>query len=249
MITLFKKNSCKWSLLGLATILLISTFALTNAKTNTQETKNITDTYTNPTLENVDVNQDMIVYFAQSEGMDRGQHEFWEKEVVVDRSYYDKYPIKRGDVVLYKTPEFKYQKNPDLVAAESDVSRIIGLPGEKIKIVKGQIYVDDKRLDTFYGKALSRGLDKDSYPDKSNKAIMEYFETNMEEVKIPDGHIFILGDTWWRSIDSQIFGPLPKQNIVGKVLGYVDVAKREPADPGVYNFKQKLKLTIAYNKN
>ncbi|MNI61276.1 hypothetical protein D3C73_1165370 [compost metagenome] len=31
----------------------------------------------------------------------------------------------------------------------------------------------------------------------------------MDKVKVPEGHLFVMGDKWWRIIDSQFFGSLP----------------------------------------
>ena len=42
----------------------------------------------------------------------------------------------------------------------------------------------------------------------------------MDKVKVPEEHLFVMGDTWWRSIDSQIFGSLPISMLKGMVVGY-----------------------------
>ena len=83
--------------------------------------------------------------------------------------------------------------------------------------------MNGKKLNTFYGKALSWGLDEEEYfktVDQPGATIKDYFNMDMEKVKVPDSHLFVMGDTWWRSIDSQIYGPLPISNVIGKVQGY-----------------------------
>jgi signal peptidase I len=191
----------------------------------------ISDPHTPKQLEKVYNTEGMITFDYLSDGMDRGRHDlqspYWGK-IVVDPTYYAKRNFSRGDIVYYKTPKFKYEKNPRLTPPKQSISRIIALPGERIEIVKGQIYINGKKLDTFYGKALSRGLDKETYyksvKDKNcneecKETMRAFFETDMEEVKVPEGHLFIMGDTWWRSIDSQTFGPLAQENLIGKVVG------------------------------
>ena len=42
----------------------------------------------------------------------------------------------------------------------------------------------------------------------------------MKSVWIPDNSVFVLGDSWWRSLDSRNFGAVPIDKIKGKVLGY-----------------------------
>jgi signal peptidase I len=48
----------------------------------------------------------------------------------------------------------------------------------------------------------------------------EFFNMNLASTHIPENHLFVLGDTWWRSIDSQFFSSLSQENVIGKVLGY-----------------------------
>jgi signal peptidase I len=41
---------------------------------------------------------------------------------------------------------------------------------------------------------------------------------NTDRIKLGIDEVFILGDNWWRSIDSKEFGPLKIDDVVGKVL-------------------------------
>ncbi|WP_397330379.1 S26 family signal peptidase [Paenibacillus lautus] len=74
-----------------------------------------------------------------------------------------------------------------------------GLPGEKVKIEKGQIYINGKLLDTFYGRAHRLGSDIDSLKQslenidlkdhirKNIENIVNYFEElTMKEIEIPE---------------------------------------------------------------
>ncbi|MGN7170781.1 signal peptidase I [Paenibacillus cellulositrophicus] len=124
--------------------------------------------------------------------------------VVVDTD--DKNQFKRGDVVYYRTPEFDHSSNPYLNPPENSIARIIALPGEKVSIKDYQIYINGSKLDTFYGK----------YPYTSDYSKVD---GDMKEVKVPDDCFFIIGDNWWRSIDSTLFGPLKSENLIGKAIG------------------------------
>ncbi|MGM0884568.1 MAG: S26 family signal peptidase [Bacillota bacterium] len=44
----------------------------------------------------------------------------------------------------------------------------------------------------------------------------------MEEITIPDGMIFVMGDNRSRAADSVLFGPLPSENVLGKIIGMVE---------------------------
>jgi signal peptidase I len=45
------------------------------------------------------------------------------------------------------------------------------------------------------------------------------FDESMDTILIPEGAVFIIGDQWWRSFDSRLFGPIPLDTILGKVMG------------------------------
>jgi signal peptidase I len=95
---------------------------------------------------------DMIIVHPMYDEMDRGNHDFYDKDVVVDTKYYEVNQIERGDIIAYTKDNNNFH----------GVTRVIALPGEKVKIVKGQFYINGKKLDTFYGRAHRVGLDLDA---------------------------------------------------------------------------------------
>src|SRR5690606_6537551 len=97
--------------------------------------------------------------------------------LVVEMGYPE---VNRGDVVYYKTPETAVNKNPNL--PEYYIARVVGLPGETVEIREGQVYVDDKKLDAFYGVATDRGLTKEEYFEMAEQRIEEGTLTTDEEV-------------------------------------------------------------------
>ncbi|MCQ6562452.1 signal peptidase I [Paenibacillus mendelii] len=130
--------------------------------------------------------------------------------VVVDPDYYDNLAISRGDVVYFKT-----QPSANSVNEPYDISRVVGLPGETIRLQDGQITIDGRELDAFYGSA-SRG-----------KEDLKDWNTSMtKDVKLGEGQYFLLGDVWWRSFnDSQTAGGFDRESIQGKVVGYMKPKK------------------------
>ncbi|WP_123040839.1 signal peptidase I [Cohnella candidum] len=117
-------------------------------------------------------------------------------KVLADMNYYKQNDIARGDIVVFST---KNKKNQD-----TDMARVVGLPGETVRIDKGQVYIDDKMLDTFYGND-STSENNDSW----------------DPVTLKDGEYYILADVRWRGFnDSQTAGPFRKEDILGKILGY-----------------------------
>ncbi len=94
----------------------------------------------------------------------------------------------RGDVIVFKPP-----RNPD----DDYVKRVIGLPGEKVQVIKGQVFVNDELLEETFQPTPG------SYSMSS-------------PVTVPEGQVFVLGDNRNNSNDSHNWGPLPMENIVGR---------------------------------
>ena len=103
---------------------------------------------------------------------------------------------KRGEVIVFKAPN-----RPDA----DYIKRVIGLPNEKIKVIAGTIYVDQKKLDETY-----EPITFETYSGK--------FLKENEEFTIPNGKYFVLGDNRSHSSDSREFGPIEKSSIVGRAI-------------------------------
>jgi signal peptidase I len=222
------------SLFSLTTVLLMIIFLLNNNPNIVRGT--ITDKLTPIEPTQVDIQENMLLVDYYADGMARQQLDFISGahgRLVIDPTYYEKKTPQRGEVVYYRTPQFDFKAvNPGLEPPESNIARVVALPGERIVISDGQIYINGKRLNTFYGKASMWGQDEKGYFENQNKpgtgecleectkGMKQYFHLDMKEVQVPEGGIFVMGDTWARSIDSQIFGPVSIDSVEGKVLGY-----------------------------
>lgn len=211
--------------------------------TETPASEVLTDEKTKLSIEMVEAKENTKLVDWESDAMDRGNHDYntmVHSSLVVDMGYQE---VIRGDVVYYKTPESAINNNPQL--PEYYIARVVGLPGETVEIREGQVYVENQKLDAFYGVARDRGLDKDEYfkileqnleegtwttDEEISKREMitwvnvdgkkEDFATSMEPVKISNAAVFVLVDQWWRGTDSKDFGELSLEAIEGKVLGY-----------------------------
>ncbi len=93
-----------------------------------------------------------------------------------------------GDVIV-----FHYPGNP----AEDYIKRLIGLPGDNVKVEDGRVYINDFPLDEPYISA-----------PPSYRGIWE----------VPEDSFFVLGDNRNQSSDSHSWGFVPHDNIVGKAL-------------------------------
>jgi signal peptidase I len=102
--------------------------------------------------------------------------------------------INRFDIVVFSKPN-----EPD----KSLIKRVIGLPGETIEIKKGDVYIDNKKLDQ---------------PFLKRKKHFIYRADFMKPLVIPGNHYFVMGDNRAVSQDSRYFGPVPREYIYGETL-------------------------------
>jgi len=104
--------------------------------------------------------------------------------------------LKRGDVIV-----FRYPKNPK----QYFIKRVIALPGEKIEIRNGQVIISQKGSNLIV-------LDESEYLAENEKTSGEL------TMVLKDDEYFVMGDNRSFSSDSRSWGPVKKENIIGKVL-------------------------------
>lgn len=142
---------------------------------------------------------------------------------------------KRGDIVVFKYP---LDKNVDFI------KRVIGLPGDEIRYVDKQLYINGELQQTTPDGSF---FDKETYTD------LEQFDENLDGIKhkilendkmpsmarpvqghnglnqclynmgdvvckVPEGHYFMMGDNRDNSADSRFWGFVPREDIVGRAF-------------------------------
>ena len=96
----------------------------------------------------------------------------------------------QGDVIV-----FKYPKDESVLF----VKRVIALPGQRLNITQGHVYVDGKRMAETYLPANLQGFTEGNF-----------------EITIPEKMYFVMGDNRLNSSDSRVWGFVPRKNIKGK---------------------------------
>jgi signal peptidase I len=102
----------------------------------------------------------------------------------------------RADVVAFDTPDGVLS----LCGAEGVfVTRVVGMPGERLEQTGGAIRVDGRELDEPYVPSSAR----DSFDG---------------EWSVPEGEYVVLGDNPGNSCDSRVWGSVPRDSVIGKVV-------------------------------
>jgi signal peptidase I len=112
----------------------------------------------------------------------------------LDSLFFPQVEIKRGMIVTFKSP-------PEI--EKEYVKRVIGLPGETIKIVDKRVYIDGKLL-------------VEPYTYFKDNEISDSYRDNFPGYKIPLHQYFCMGDNRDNSFDSRFWGPVPRDLIIGK---------------------------------
>lgn len=122
---------------------------------------------------------------------------FHNKEfILTNKIEYKLHDPQRGDVVIFKSP-----RNKDI----DYIKRIIGVPGDRVGLKGGTYYVNGERLFEPY-------LAANTYISGGN-----YLRED-SEIIVPKGRYFVSGDNRGHSSDSREFGPIPKEDFIGKAL-------------------------------
>ena len=111
--------------------------------------------------------------------------------VLVNKFIYRFTDPRRGDIIVFESVD---NSNEDLI------KRVVGLPGDKIAVRGGKLFVNgEPQKEPYTNKKL---------PDRSFYA----------QTTVPKNHVFVMGDNRGNSADSSVFGPLPEKNIEGEAF-------------------------------
>lgn len=110
------------------------------------------------------------------------------EHLIVDKlPYYFGIP-QRGNIIVFRAPDGDYW-----------VKRVIGLPGNTVQVWHGNLLLNGK----IYNEPFING------PMNPYK--------NFGPIKVPPGHLFVMGDNRNISEDSRMIGPIPISSVVGRV--------------------------------
>ena len=114
-----------------------------------------------------------------------------QERIFINKFVYRLESIAHGDVVV-----FRYPRDP----SKSYIKRVVGLPGDRIRVAAGRVYLNGQPLLEDY--VSGDGLDLRSYP----------------EITVPADSYYVMGDHRLMSNDSREFGPVHERFIYGKAV-------------------------------
>ena len=104
--------------------------------------------------------------------------------------------LNLNTIVIFKPP--KILEEAGYSDGSALIKRVVGLPGDKIEVKNGRLYRNEKEIYEPW--------------------IKEPIQYEMEETKVPENSLWVLGDNRNNSLDSHIWGSLPEKNLIGTAL-------------------------------
>ena len=137
----------------------------------------------------------------------------------VDRMSIHFLPLERGDVFVFNTENLRGSNGLPL-SGYYYIKRLVGLPGDTLKIQNHVLYIrprgetEFKRSDEFSPKFSKIYSGQGGYQGYNPAGLL----AEGREYTVPEDHFFALGDNTANSYDSRYWGPVPRENIVGRAL-------------------------------
>jgi signal peptidase I len=133
----------------------------------------------------------------------------WEADkIIVDKLSYKFSNPQRGDIVVFSpTKELQQEQYQDAF-----IKRIIALPGEKVALRNGKVYINNQPLP------------ENQYLSPSQQTVVNVCTSGLQPpflskpVTIPANSYLVLGDNRNSSYDSRCWGVVPRENIIGRAV-------------------------------
>jgi signal peptidase I len=151
--------------------------------------------------------------------------------------------VQHGDIIVFMKP---HAETPDLIL----VKRAIGLPGDRIHLRQGVVYINNVPQNEPYAALPSNDGNyndvehpyRDDFPsdlagiaDEASNNHAAYWAEELpthiqgDDIVVPPGTVFAMGDNRLESLDSRFWGFVPQENVMGRPM-FVYWSFDTPAD-------------------
>lgn len=121
--------------------------------------------------------------------------------LIVEKVSYRFHSPERGDIVVFIPPDAAGREcmgvqDPNFKIKDAFIKRVVGLPGEKVEVREGTVFINDQPLAENYTATQSG--------------------RPLPATVVPTDSFLVLGDNRNNSCDSRFWGAVPRQNIIGR---------------------------------
>lgn len=133
-------------------------------------------------------------YIVSGQSMEPNFHDG--DRMIINKIIYSMRDPKPGEVVVLHASKY-----------DDYIKRVIAVEGDTVRIEYDDVYVNGIRIDEPY-------IDHEVQAARESHTVYNRF--NQEDIVIPEGHIYVLGDNRSNSMDSRSMGPIPINEVVGR---------------------------------
>ncbi|MFM7887213.1 MAG: signal peptidase I [Pseudanabaena sp.] len=137
--------------------------------------------------------------------------------LIIDKLSFRWRKPERGEIIVFNPPNVSVVPDPTKVY----IKRVIGLPGDRISIHNGKVFINDVPLNEPYIAAPPNY----TLPTQDDALCPNCFRPpNVQSGKdypyftVPNGKYWVMGDNRNNSLDSHVWGLMPEENIVGRAM-------------------------------
>ena len=167
--------------------------------------------------------------------------------------------VQRGDVIVFRFPvdDPRELHCGSIQYGKDFIKRVIGVPGDHIKLVNKDLYLNGKKAAEPYVVHKTSYIDsyRDNFPADPNTRLADAaYRMLAEDVKngelvVPPDCYFAMGDNRDNSLDSRYWGFVPRDNIIGKpaiIFWSYDTTTERLADPNIISLDHIFDLAVNF---